>query len=136
MLITTVVIAETRRDRSDEFVKKIIDITETELLSNTIKACDPDGDPLILTIDDLPEGAVLFNTYVVPPVADTEDPNCIDCYIDPNSTSWYAADLTWVPTYQQQGEYRLHVHAEDDEGGDDWVVIVINVINKNRPPFL
>lgn len=136
VMAATAVIAQTRRERSDEFVRKTINIEETETLSSTIKACDPDGDPLILVIDDLPEGATLSNTYIIPPEPDINDPNCVDCYADPNSTSWYGADLTWTPTYQQQGEYRLHVHAEDDKGGDDWVVIIINVANKNRPPFL
>jgi len=136
IIIATAVIAQTRRERTDEFVRKTINVNETEVLNSLIKVCDPDGDPLIITIDDIPEGATLSNTYIIPPVIDSEDPNCVDCYTDPSFTSWYGADLTWTPNYQQQGEYRLHIHAEDGQGGDDWVVIVINVINKNRPPFL
>jgi len=136
MIATTAIVAQTRRARDDEFVKKTVTIEETQPLVTKIRVCDPDGDPLIIAVDDLPEGATLSNTYIIPPVVDTNDPNCVDCYTDPNDTSWYGANITWTPNHQQQGEYRLHIHAEDDQGGDDWVVFIINVTNKNRPPFL
>ena len=144
VLITTVIIAQTRRTRDEEFLKRTIEVEELQTLDSTITVCDPDGDSVTISIDDLPEGAVLSPTYVLDTPPDpnecTGDPNCAECYPqDPNAleaVSWHAADLQWTPTYEQQGEYRLHVHAIDDKGGDDWVVIVINVADKNRPPIL
>ena len=117
-------------------MRRTINIEETQHLSATIQVCDPDGDAIVINIDDLPPGAMLSDTYlIVTAPEDNNDPNCADCFVDAG-TSWYGADIEWGPTYQQAGTYVLHVNAIDDEGGDDWVVFVINVANKNRPPVL
>ena len=143
LVIATVIFAQTRRTRDEEFVRKTFDMEELQEMTATIKVCDPDGDPVIIDIDDLPPGAILSDTYVVTALDPSEcdgDPNCIECFpSNPNdlaTVSWYAADLTWTPTYEQSGEYRLHIYALDNKGGDDWVVYVINVADKNRPPVL
>jgi len=138
ILITTVAVAKTRRDREEEFVRKTLNIEEGQTLDATINVCDLDGDPVAMIIDDLPEGAVLLDTYpltTLPDPNNCNEPNCLECYEEPE-TSWYGANLLWMPDYEQAGEYRLHVYAEDNQGGDDWVVIIINVINKNREPVL
>jgi hypothetical protein len=136
LIITTVVIAQTRRTKEEEFLKKTINIEELQTVNAVVRACDPDGDPVIIVAEDLPEGATLSETYLLQPsTIGDNDPNCAECYQDP-STSWYGADLKWTPTQEQQGTYKIYLHASDDVGGDDWVVYIINVANKNRPPIL
>jgi type II secretory pathway pseudopilin PulG len=136
LIITTVVIAQTRRTKEEEFVRKTINVEELQTINVVAKACDPDGDPVVIVAEDLPVGATLSDAYLLSqdhlPI---NDPNCAECFQDPN-TSWYGADLTWTPTQEQQGTYKVYIHAADDAGGDDWVVYIINVANKNRPPIL
>lgn len=134
----SLILAQTRRAKEEEFVRTTYSIEEMELLRATIKVCDPDGDIVDMVVDeaDVPNGMELSEVYIIPPNnIPSGDPNCAECNDDPNS-SWYGLDITWQPTLEQEGEYRLHVHAIDDQGGDDWVVIVINVAKKNRPPVL
>lgn len=141
LIVAAVVIAETRREKEDEFIKQITNIEETQTLDITIRACDPDGNAIIIDIEDLPEGAVISDVYLLeiapdPNECDNDPNNCIECFEHPDIVTWYAIDLTWTPSYSQEGEYKLYVHAMDDQGGDDWVVYIINVANKNRPPIL
>ncbi len=141
LILATLIIGQTRRSRDEEYIRKTITINRLQTLSVTIKACDPDGDPLLINIDDLPDGAILSSTYLIPisniDPNDCDDAYCQECFQNETSTIWYAANLTWTP--EKEGEYRLHIHAIDDKGGDDWVVYIINVIdiiNENRPPVL
>ena len=141
LMVATILVAQTRRTREEEFVRKILSITERETLVQIIKACDPDGDQLFIEIDDLPIGAILSQTSFLAATPDPQecpnDPNCLECF-DPNNPDikWHYATLTWTPDYSQSGEHHLHIHAVDDRGGDDWVIYIINVSNKNRPPVL
>lgn len=142
-LLTVIVVAQTRRTYEEEYVRRVIDIEEGASVHAVVKVCDPDGDAITIEVPDLPEGATLSATYVLPPELipdpnnpeDCPDPNqCEECLVE--SVSWYAADIDWTPNYAQAGEHRLHLHALDDKGGDDWVVFIINVADKNRPPQL
>ena len=118
-----------RHTREEEFVRAILEVGEGETFEAVIRICDVDNDVLGIEIDDLPDGATLS-------IACVTDPNYgLEIPCDPNYSSFYAAILRWTPTYQQAGEYRLHIHGFDDDGGHDWVVYVINVGDRNQPPF-
>lgn len=136
LIISSFIIAQTRRTKEEEFIKANITIEEKQSLSKTIKVCDPDGDPVGIIVEGLPEGASLSEIYPLEIIPESNnDPNCIDCF-NMTTTKWYGMDLTWTPTYEQSGEYKLYIHASDDKGGEDWVVYIINVLDKNRPPVL
>ena len=120
--------AITRYTREEEFVRAILEVDEGETVKAVIRACDVDNDVLGIEIDDLPAGAILSVACVTDPNYGSESP------CDPNYSSFYAAILRWTPTYQQAGEYRLHIHGFDDDVADpghDWVVYVINVGDRN-----
>ena len=140
LIMATVIIAQTRRTLEEEFIKKIIDIEEMQTLNSTIRACDVDGDSIIIIINDIPDGATLSDAYFLPYIPDpcecNNEPNCIECFQNSDIVSWYGADLQWTPSYEQEGNYSLHIHAIDNKGADDWVVYIINVANKNRSPVL
>ena len=130
LIATTSIIAQTRRSKEEEFLRRTINTEVAQHLSVTIKVCDPDGDPVVINIEDLPPGAILSDTYLIETAPeDNNDPNCADCFVD-DGISWYGVDIEWTPTHQQVGAYTLYVNAIDDQGGDDWVMIVINVANK------
>lgn len=133
ILISAVVFSQTRRSKEDEFTRAFLTVNENESISHTIRVCDADGDMVSITLENLPEGAVAGEVYEIfdytPP-----DPNlCPDCLAD---SSWYALDIEWTPTYSQSGIHKIYIHAEDDQGGDDWVNYIITVNNVNRPPIL
>ncbi|MHA1469016.1 MAG: hypothetical protein ACTSSP_00495 [Candidatus Asgardarchaeia archaeon] len=133
----------TRRPREDEYLAATINVSEGELVSATIRTCDVDGDPIQIEVEDLPAGAILSDAIEIVPSPDPnvcdEDPNnmeaCLACLNSP-TTSWYSATITWTPDYSQAGQYKLYVHSMSGLGGEDWVVIIINVADKNREPVL
>ena len=136
LIISSIIIAQTRRTKDEEFIQAVMNIEETQTLVRMIRVCDPDGDPVSIVIEGLPEGATLSEVYPLEVIPEpNDDPNCVECFTM-TTTKWYGVDLTWTPTYEQSGEYKLYVHAVDDNEGEDWVVYIINVINKNRPPIL
>lgn len=128
----------TRRTKEEEYLATTINVLEGEPVSATIRVCDVDGDAIQIEIDDLPTGANLSTAFVIPPPDPNEcnnDPNCVDCFTSP-TTSWYSSVLTWTPDYSQAGQYKLYVHSMSGLGGEDWVMIIINVTDKNREPVL
>ena len=135
-ICATAIFAGTRRTRDEAFVRSINSIVEGQKVTVTTKVCDPDGDLVEILFEDVPEGVEFGDIYEIP-VEDRPftDPNCAECVADPNS-SWYAIEWEWTPTFEQEGEYNIFIHAIDDKGGDDWIVHVINVANRNRPPIL
>jgi hypothetical protein len=92
------------------------------------------GLDLNLTVNDTgarDKGKELYNPFKIMSY-DTQ--SYIDC-ASPQAT-WYGADITWTPTLAQLGNYSVFLHASDNQGGDDWVTIVINIVGKNRAPQL
>jgi parallel beta-helix repeat protein len=83
-------------------------VNEGQLLSVTVSATDPDGDPLTYSASPLPSGATL----------------------NPVSGAF-----AWTPTFTQAGSYPLTVMVND---GDltDTELVTITVVNVNRPPVL
>ena len=135
-LITTVILAVDRHDREEKFVRGVHNISEGQLLTVVSKVCDPDGDIISIEFEDVPEGVEFSDIYEIPlSEAPVSDPNCAECAADPNST-WYGVNWSWTPTYEQDGQYEIYLHATDGQGGGDWVVHIINVADTNRPPVL
>jgi hypothetical protein len=140
VLLTTVVAAQTRRSKEEGYIRKSIDVVEGQEIVSIAIVCDPDGDDITIQAEDLPRGAVLLPAVrlspdQVPNLEDYPDPNqCQEC-ADPDA-SWWGSNFSWTPAYDQAGQHKFYVHAMDDNGGDDWVVYIINVANKNRPPQL
>lgn len=128
---SVVVMAQTRRTKEDDFTKSSFVISEKEDFSYTIVACDPDGDPINITLENVPNGMIIIGPYPVM----NPDPSLFPSECGPGS-SQYKVDIEWTPSYTQAGVYKIYAHAEDDQGGDDWVNYVITVINQNRPPIL
>jgi len=92
------------------------------------------GLDLNLTVNDTgakDKGKELYNPFKIMSY-DTQ--SYIDC-ASPQAT-WYGADITWTPTLTQLGNYSVFLHALDNQGGDDWVTMVINIVGKNRAPQL
>jgi len=141
LMVTVLVLGQTRRPKEMEYVRKEISIEENQDMTATVRVCDPDGDSVEVTFEDLPPGAIISDTYPLidyvpdPNDCDSNDPNayCDSCV---QGSSWYARDIIWNPDYTQSGDYKIYVHAVDDKGADDWVVILIHVADKNRPPQL
>jgi outer membrane protein assembly factor BamB len=91
----------------DQIGNKPID--ENSLLEFTVNATDPDGDVLVYSASNLPDGAAF----------------------DPGTRTF-----SWTPTFNQSGSY-LDVHFEVSDGEfTDMEHITITVNEANRPPVL
>jgi len=84
------------------------EIDEDEDLAFRIYASDPDGDNLVYSVSNLPEGAS-FN----------------------NQTNIFS----WTPTFDQQGDYNVTFAVSDGEYNST-ETIIISVLNVDRPPVL
>jgi hypothetical protein len=82
---------------------------EGEQIRLQVLVTDADGDPVTLTVTDLPPGAVF----------------------DAGSRL-----LTWVPTYEQAGRYPITFTAQDNKGATTVRVVVLTILNKNRAPVI
>ncbi|MCD6506679.1 tandem-95 repeat protein, partial [Candidatus Poribacteria bacterium] len=82
-------------------------IKEGELLQFTLSATDPDGDSLIYSAEELPEGA-----------------------------SFSDGKFSWKPTYDQAGIYHVTFKVSDGKGGEDSERVEITVKDVNRSPVL
>ncbi|MDP8241252.1 MAG: carboxypeptidase regulatory-like domain-containing protein [Candidatus Hatepunaea meridiana] len=85
------------------------EVEETEELTFTLEALDPDHDNLEFSARNLPEGAELNG-----------------------------ADFVWTPNWEQAGNYEVTFIVTDDGEGNltDEETITISVSNRNRPPVL
>jgi len=86
------------------------EVAETDTLIIDISAYDSDGDSLYFQVDSLPEGSVF---------ADNQD-----------ST----ATFTWIPDYDDAGEYEVTVTVSDMFNLSDAETFTIIVHDVNRPP--
>ncbi len=82
-------------------------VNEGQFLDITLSAIDPDGETLIYSAADLPQGAALIENQ-----------------------------LTWTPTYDQSGSYPVTLRVEDLGGLIDSETITITVDHINRAPIL
>ena len=134
MTLASAIFAVSRHSKEDAPVRFSITIAEGETLLKTISCYDPDGDPVVLTTEDLPTGAIGGDQVTQPP--EYADPDLPSVPIDAPNAVWYTRDLSWTPNYQQSGSHTIYIHAVDSNGDDDWVVYEIIVTNSNRPPVL
>lgn len=134
MTTVTAVFAASRHTREQAPVRLAVSIAEGQTWTKTISSYDPDGDPLTLTVEDLPTGATVA-TQVTQPAGYT-DPDLPPVPADAPNAVWYTRDVSWTPSYQQAGTYTMFIHAVDSNGDDDWVKYEITVTNTNRPPVL
>jgi hypothetical protein len=81
-------------------------INEGELFQFIIETSDPDGDPVTLTISNLPPGATVDQQQV----------------------------FTWTPTFTQAGTYNIIFSADDGRGGVTTVTDTITVLQVNSFP--
>lgn len=133
MLIGTVsIFAVSRHTKAEAPVRFTATIDEGTPLTKVISGYDPDGDPMTITVEDLPTGAALGPQVTQP--AGYNDPDVPGPA--PAGSVWYTRELTWTPTYDQAGTYTIYIHAVDNSGDDDWVKYQITVTNVNRPPVL
>lgn len=86
-------------------------VTSGDTLRADVLAEDPDGDPVVLTAENLPSGA----TFV--------------------STGAGRALLTWAPAASQAGTYTISLIAEDGRGGRASRAFVLVVVRANHPPI-
>jgi len=86
-------------------------VNEGELLTFTVTASDPDGDPMTMWATCLPDGA----TFI----------------IDTPSSGVFS----WIPSYYQAGEYIVYFVVNTDFGGD-METVTITVGDVNGPPIL
>ena len=84
-------------------------VSESSLLEFVISATDPDGDDLLYTASDLPDGAVF----------------------DPDTRTF-----SWTPDFDQAGIYQDVYFEVSDSELTDWESITIVVNNTNRQPVL
>lgn len=133
MMLASTLLAVSRHTKEEAPLRYAVTITEGETLLKTISCYDPDGDPVVMTVEDLPVGATVGGQVIQPP--EYTDPE-LPVVEDAPDAVWYTRDLTWTPTYQQAGTYIVYIHAVDDSGDDDWVKYEITVTNANRPPVL
>jgi len=134
MTAISAVYAVSRHTREQAPVRHTATIAEGQTLTKTISCYDPDGDPVTLTTEDLPTGAVVAAQITQP--SGYTDPDLPPVPADAPNAKWYTRELTWTPNYQQAGTYTIYIHATDDKGDDDWVKYEITVTNSNRPPVL
>jgi len=113
-------------------------VAEGQTLSHTILACDPngqflEGNYLVITSENMPEGMVLSAAYPICMEGACEPP---DPLCDPNCIV-YGADLEWTPTHIQAGTYLVLIHCEDKMGNEDnkWFEIIV-IEEDVEPPFL
>lgn len=103
-----VVISVTNTNRPPVFyVIRPEPVNENEELVFTVAATDPDGDPVTYAADNLPEGATFIDRT-----------------------------FSWTPNYDQQGEHAVRFIASDSQASnsEDIDIVIISVINDNRPP--
>ena len=134
MTLASTIFAVSRHTREDAPVRFVTTIAEGETLSKIISCYDPDGDPTVLTVEDLPAGAAVGDQITQP--SDYTDPDLPPVSADAPNAIWYTRELSWTPNYQQSGNYTIYIHAVDNNGDDDWVKYEITVTNSNRPPVL
>ena len=84
------------------------EVQEGEVVYLAVRAADPDGDPVRYFSSGLPDGA---------------------------SFSGSTGAFSWVPDYDQEGEYRLVFSASDGKLLAS-VTVTVTVRNTNRPPSL
>lgn len=125
--------AASRHTRSNAPTRFSATIVEGETLTKTISCYDPDGDPVTMTVEDLPLGAEV--AAQVTQAGDYVDPD-LPVVPDAPDAVWYTREFSWTPTFEQAGTYVFYIHAVDDQGDDDWVKYTITVTNTNRPPVL
>lgn len=82
---------------------------ENEQVQIQVLVSDPNGDSVTLTVTDLPPGAVF----------------------DVSTRT-----LSWLPTYEQAGQYRLTITAQDDKGATTVRILTLRILNKNRAPVI
>lgn len=117
--------------RKEAVLRQQVSVMEGNSIDITVNTYDPDGDTIMLTIEDLPIGATTTEGVLMP-----------DGFYDPTlppapeGSSWYQFVINWIPTYEQKGIYMIYVHAEDGKGGEDWAKIEITVTDVNRAPVL
>ncbi|MEM3506593.1 MAG: Ig domain-containing protein [Candidatus Bathyarchaeia archaeon] len=84
-------------------------VFEGSRLTFILNATDPDGDPISFSAIGLPEDAIL------------------------NETS---GNFTWIPSYDQAGNYSIQFIVIDTKGAMDSKNVSIYVLDFNRPPKL
>ena len=134
LLLSTVLFGVSRHTRAEAPVRFTTTIAEGEALTKTISCYDPDGDPVTITVEDLPAGASVGAQVTQPP--GYSDPDLPAVPPDAPNAVWYTRELTWTPDAEQAGVATIYIHAVDDSGDDDWVKYEITVTNVNRPPVL
>lgn len=134
MSMASAIFAVSRHTKEEAPVRLAVSIAEGQTWTKTISSYDPDGDPLTLTVEDLPTGAIL--AAQVTQLAGYTDPDLPPVEADAPNAIWYTRDVTWTPNYQQSGTYTIFIHAVDSNGDDDWVKYEITITNTNRPPVL
>lgn len=130
----TALFGVSRHTRTEAPVRFAVTIAEGEALTKTISCYDPDGDPVTITVEDLPAGASVAPQVTQP--SGYSDPNLPAAPPDAPNAVWYTRELTWTPDAEQAGVATIYIHAVDDSGDDDWVKYEITVTNVNRPPVL
>lgn len=85
-------------------------VNEGQLLEFTVVVNDPDGGPVVVTIDGAPPEGATFNTQ--------------------------SRTFAWTPAFNQAGDHVVIFLADDGAGGIATQAITIQVGNVNRPPVL
>ena len=134
LMSSMLVFAASRHTKDQAPTRYTATIAEGQTLTKTISCYDPDGDPVVMDVEDLPTGASV--SAQVDADAAYTDPDLPAVPADAPNAKWYTRTLTWTPTFEQAGTYTIYVHATDDKGDDDWVKYEITVTNTNRPPVL
>lgn len=118
---------------------KTVDIEEGQYTVNTIKVCDRDGDSVIVDFNNLPTGAIPFDTARLIKKLDPNEcsgvEDCLTCF-EETYTSWFSRTFEWTPNYLQNGQYQVEINAIDHRGKSDQAIYIINVSDKNRSPTL
>jgi hypothetical protein len=141
LVISGAIVAQTRRTRDEEFIEKVINIEAMHSLNIVVRACDPDGNPIIINSDDLPQGATLTETYLM---ISSPDPN--ECFISPTykwtvlpgqgslNNYMIANPIYTPPDITTTQTFTLTVEISDN---NNIITKTINVtVNNSNPVFL
>ncbi len=90
-------------------------VGEGERFEFFAQASDPDGDPLIYTASELPDGGHFASALTEEGIA-----------------AWFQ----WTPRYDQAGDYRILLTATDSKGEHASQTTIIRVQNVNQPPVI